>query len=1241
MGLFKRLRRRLKRKARRISGRKPRASRKRIRRGNKLRRLRSKLRSRVKGRSKIKRGDRSRRRIVKPKHQSSKRPVIKQRTRGKISERERRIAFRKRDKTRLRKLSIMAKANQANDQNQQKLEEKIQEQQRKMGLLDDKKKTITSEEELVSKINIDLRKTFQRFGKSAPSYKGTIGKVISDTQVQMVEPFPKKVLESGWIWRDFNTQYSVRQMIEIPGSEIEEKDLAIGELEYISEHRKVKLEDIAQRSEELVSRVVNFLGQLGFLSGSLDETALLSSDTSKELVNVKDSLNDLEKQINIKVQHSASLAALHHNPAGCKPPGSLIDAPPVIPVFEFYDPYSDDYHYSTNFEWPLEQEPGVGWINRTQLKGGWHENDGGIYATPFRLIKAGKGGGAGGPLKLIGSAPINLTSDRANRNSWQNFSAMDYSKDGGDKFTHCYECFWKPPTSGRYVWRAAFDDIGFVEIQQTGGSWKRLINKDYSGWSGASKEFKVSEKDIKKERRYGFRWAFSEFKGAAAWQIQYKNLDKGIPVQVDVPITKKVWRKKWWKGRKTVITGYKKEKRFGKDWSFMPAKDLSLAAPNNYKRSGTAFGAYDPMLAEHKNAEQHVKLKKWSSFKITDQTPFELSGRKNTKAEGGSPSSAGEAVGKHYIGKKPPSNHAVKKDDWTDLGSDFAALKADLPVPHPDYREVITVTNNDGSKKEVVVEEGKTLPVHRFYNKEKGTFRFKILPDGRTRQARTTEGVLKTNEEGIPIMEKMVDKIGTENTFELAGQDNGAAYQQGSTTKLMPASNVGEGFEWQKVAFYAFEPPGIPANVLPEVQIDFNKKQPDKVQVYAGWKKMFKSVTLNARAVDTDGKIIKYRWKLLEQKVDVATIKSQPKNKVIGHEATIKMDFPLGRTKVEVMVEDNRGDQAFDKIDVIVLPPSKNKWASLSESEWKSTYGSDFQIPYTWRKNRRWRRDKRGTSNHDINYLAYKIYQQGYKDKMNGEEARSNKELQNYTLHHTVPATRKVKVGRKKKFKLWRGNRWVDVYKTESYRKKISTSMKKHTSHKFIIGIDQTGRTRRTGVSMKESDIDNKMKQAYDMGYRHGGSPFYMVSSKLPPTVPIKLNVPRRRKPKSWRDRLRAPKAVRNRIKKAFTVPKKIRNKIKPPKKVRKAVKKAARKLKKFFRRWSDYRLKKNINHITTSKSGINVYEYNYIWGTKRYRGVMAQELLETHPEAVGKRFGYYTVDYNEIDVNFERVDGR
>ena len=34
------------------------------------------------------------------------------------------------------------------------------------------------------------------------------------------------------------------------------------------------------------------------------------------------------------------------------------------------------------------------------------------------------------------------------------------------------------------------------------------------------------------------------------------------------------------------------------------------------------------------------------------------------------------------------------------------------------------------------------------------------------------------------------------------------------------------------------------------------------------------------------------------------------------------------------------------------------------------------------------------------------------------------------------------------------------------------------------------------------------------------------------------------------------------------------------------------------------------------------------------------QELLKVNPEAVSKSFGFYSVDYDKVDVKFERVNG-
>ena len=71
----------------------------------------------------------------------------------------------------------------------------------------------------------------------------------------------------------------------------------------------------------------------------------------------------------------------------------------------------------------------------------------------------------------------------------------------------------------------------------------------------------------------------------------------------------------------------------------------------------------------------------------------------------------------------------------------------------------------------------------------------------------------------------------------------------------------------------------------------------------------------------------------------------------------------------------------------------------------------------------------------------------------------------------------------------------------------------------------------------------------------------------------------------------------------------------------------------------SDIRLKENITKVGNSPSGINIYEWNYKGNAQRYRGVMAQEILERHPEAVALQpDGYMSVYYGKIDVKMEMV---
>lgn len=71
---------------------------------------------------------------------------------------------------------------------------------------------------------------------------------------------------------------------------------------------------------------------------------------------------------------------------------------------------------------------------------------------------------------------------------------------------------------------------------------------------------------------------------------------------------------------------------------------------------------------------------------------------------------------------------------------------------------------------------------------------------------------------------------------------------------------------------------------------------------------------------------------------------------------------------------------------------------------------------------------------------------------------------------------------------------------------------------------------------------------------------------------------------------------------------------------------------------FSDARLKENIEQVG-EQNGFPIYEFNYKNIPEvRYRGVMAQDVLEIMPEAVGESEGYMTVNYDMIGVTMREV---
>lgn len=74
---------------------------------------------------------------------------------------------------------------------------------------------------------------------------------------------------------------------------------------------------------------------------------------------------------------------------------------------------------------------------------------------------------------------------------------------------------------------------------------------------------------------------------------------------------------------------------------------------------------------------------------------------------------------------------------------------------------------------------------------------------------------------------------------------------------------------------------------------------------------------------------------------------------------------------------------------------------------------------------------------------------------------------------------------------------------------------------------------------------------------------------------------------------------------------------------------------------FSDKRLKESLEKTGESKSGLNIYKFKYKDGdNKFYQGVIAQEILKKHPEAVKQdENGFYSVDYDKIDVEFKELN--
>ncbi len=70
---------------------------------------------------------------------------------------------------------------------------------------------------------------------------------------------------------------------------------------------------------------------------------------------------------------------------------------------------------------------------------------------------------------------------------------------------------------------------------------------------------------------------------------------------------------------------------------------------------------------------------------------------------------------------------------------------------------------------------------------------------------------------------------------------------------------------------------------------------------------------------------------------------------------------------------------------------------------------------------------------------------------------------------------------------------------------------------------------------------------------------------------------------------------------------------------------------------FSDMRLKEDIEYIG-EENGYKIYDFKYKEKEGRYRGVMAQEVMEINPEAVVTIDGHLAVKYDIIGIEFRRI---
>ena len=787
-------------------------------------------------------------------------------------------------------------------------------------------------------IENEIEEKFEEEGISTPPYRGQIVELLSETEAIVDNEFTQNDVTPS-IFKPFDISYEVNKELEVEGVEFAEKDLTIGELEFAKSSLEERLENLRGLSVILAEKLSGLIG-VNFLNEATVDDLILESDKAKDilgsvtqdLTTVQEEINDLRTQLQIT-------QSIHKNPGGCAP-ADVPTFPSLVPVYEFYSPSTEDYIYTTDINFDVTAEATDDSLGRGKM-----------FCT---VVDAAPG------------SDLQMDYDDLKRNNTilgQGLVTPDkefnfrhgnvflngegpFGQDG--KKTYLFEGYFRFPFASPN-WRVRWfnDDDGFMEFKDFDNKYIRVLS------TGAVTQWKTNVK-------YNPN-GFSEVNAPGSNQPMFKKyssttIGEGNAMNIDIHCINGSGENKIGpinlgpytgtdsgeviipfrcavsnNGGGPVKCGFQWGINSGEDGSpisfrYVQSDEFSAyAEPSSYQFNGVAFSAHDPVEAKNKETPDIVEVKVFQDIPPSGDSDFQL------------------ASGRHFYGEEAPANNPeVLQDNWNDLDIQFTALKKKITLPHPEA--LVTYDINIGDDEEgnpiiqrKVIEDGTPRQVHRFRNKSTGTYRYKILNDGRTRRARDNNGVTLGNDsDGNPL----VETLGIAETTATATED---------------------GYTWEGTDFYAYEPVLIPANVPPiieDVKIEYNyTNDGDKLtsqtsmlqpngrfqypptdsvnEMRTDGESVIKTVKVSIQANDPDGGIIeKYRLKVIDSDSMVSGVKAYRSGQILyeGPDNSTELKLMVGRHRIKIECVDNRDGVTTDEMflfvrfaraqDAEILPPT-------------------------------------------------------------------------------------------------------------------------------------------------------------------------------------------------------------------------------------------------------------------------------------------------------------------------------